>query len=80
VRVNWVTAKARVDRWQEEIAHLQEEMLRAVRFMFTRAAQWRALINQCSDARTDVENGLCAYAYHQADQFDEMARSFVSTW
>ncbi|KAI0038918.1 hypothetical protein FA95DRAFT_1504888, partial [Auriscalpium vulgare] len=80
VRVDWVNAKARVERWEEEIELLQVEMVRAVCFMRARAHEWRALIISRPDVRPDIAAGLNAYAHRQAAQFEEIGGSFIAFW
>ncbi|KAI0045474.1 hypothetical protein FA95DRAFT_1473414, partial [Auriscalpium vulgare] len=80
VRVDWVNAKARVDRWEEEIVLLQVEMERAVRFMSARADSWRALLDSRPAVRPDIAAGLNAYARRQAAQFEEIGNSFIAHW
>ncbi|KAJ6490424.1 hypothetical protein C8R47DRAFT_977475, partial [Mycena vitilis] len=40
VRVEWSKAKARKDRWEEEVALIREEMKRVLRFLRWRAMWW----------------------------------------
>ncbi|KAI0061776.1 hypothetical protein BV25DRAFT_1804969, partial [Artomyces pyxidatus] len=80
VRVDYVTSKARVDRWEEEIIHLSEEMPRAVRFFRDRARWWRSKVDQRRDVSPDILSGLNAFAERQAKQLEDLTDSFLEQW
>ncbi|KAI0042913.1 hypothetical protein FA95DRAFT_1499394 [Auriscalpium vulgare] len=62
LRVDWMKARARVRRWDEEIQHLLQEMPRAVRFLHHKAEWWNSQVGRRLDAPADIQDGLDAYA------------------
>ncbi|KAJ7768842.1 hypothetical protein B0H16DRAFT_1452770 [Mycena metata] len=68
LQVEWAKAKARKNRWEEEVNLLHEEMRRLLRYLTWEAGEWdaRAGIN-CSDVPAAVQAGLRAYARKQAE-------------
>ncbi|KAJ6488304.1 hypothetical protein C8R47DRAFT_1177489 [Mycena vitilis] len=73
VRVEWSKAKARKERWEEEVDLLREEMKRVLRFLRWRA-QWREQVSH------ELRGGLEAYAARQAATAREIARRFKRSW
>lgn len=80
VRAEWAKAKARVDRWAEEIQLLQEEMGRVVRFLEWKAGWWVSQGSQRTDEVQLLSDSLRAYAEKKADILRQLARHFASMW
>ncbi|KAK7019006.1 CxC2 domain-containing protein [Favolaschia claudopus] len=80
VRVEWAAAKARKDRWSEEVELLREEMRRVLRFLKWRALWWeeRRTINRA--VMPEVRDGLQAFAAQQAAILRQISRRFKSSW
>ena len=80
-RYEWMTCKARADRWMEEEELLQEEMRRVVVYLEWKARWWSdklgARTGSCS---LDTQHGVDAYARKQANVYHEIAVSFASQW
>ncbi|KAJ7046286.1 hypothetical protein C8F04DRAFT_1173230 [Mycena alexandri] len=81
VRVEWSKAKARKERWEEEVQLLREEMKRVLRFLRWKALWWEeqrgARREQISVA---LRAGLDAYAARQAAGLRDMVRRFKTSW
>ncbi|KAJ7697293.1 hypothetical protein B0H16DRAFT_1706245 [Mycena metata] len=71
VRVEWSKAKARRERWEEEVELLREEMKRVLRFL-----RWRAV----TGVPRELAAGLAAYAARQAALHREIAWRFKASW
>ncbi|KAJ7084884.1 hypothetical protein B0H15DRAFT_951369 [Mycena belliarum] len=81
VRVEWSKAKARKERWEEEVMILREEMKRVLRFLRWRSLWWEKRRGARRGAvRDDVQTGLEAYAARQAALHREIARRFKTMW
>ncbi|KAJ7833212.1 hypothetical protein B0H14DRAFT_3087705 [Mycena olivaceomarginata] len=80
IRVEWTKARARADRWKEELLLLEEEMRRVLEFCRWKAKWWD---NQRA-ARTGVPGplaeGLWAYATEQAAREREWAAQWEGKW
>jgi hypothetical protein len=79
--VEWSKAKARKERWEEEVELLQEEMKRVLRFLRWRALWWetrRGIRRESVGA--DIRGGLEAYAARQAAAARAIARRFRAAW
>ncbi|KAI4517040.1 hypothetical protein K525DRAFT_211789 [Schizophyllum commune Loenen D] len=80
VRVEWAKARARSERWSEEVNILKEEMRRVLRFLQWRAQWWddRALFVAALDPAGRA--GVRAYALRQAYLARRLRASFHVTW
>ncbi|KAK7027809.1 CxC2 domain-containing protein [Favolaschia claudopus] len=80
VRIEWSKAKARRDRWVEEVQLLREEMRRVLRFLAWRAGWWeeRAVVER--EVRQELNEGAQAYAARQAAMTRQIGRRFRSAW
>jgi len=67
MRVEWSKAKARADRWHEEVLLTTEEMHHTICFLEWKAVWWLDKVDSRSDATLSVKHGLAAYAAKQAD-------------
>ncbi|KAG2111729.1 uncharacterized protein F5147DRAFT_651355 [Suillus discolor] len=77
-RVNWLKAKARYDRWSEELKLVQHEMCWTVQWFQNQESEWRARADE------SIKNGHRAYAEKQASMWAEFAaegiKSFEEKW
>ncbi|KAJ7226772.1 hypothetical protein GGX14DRAFT_627021 [Mycena pura] len=73
VRVEWSKAKARKDRWVEEVQLLREEMKRVLRFLRWRTLWWETRRGARRDStERGIQAGLDAYAARQAAETADM--------
>ncbi|KAF7288129.1 CxC2 domain-containing protein [Mycena chlorophos] len=80
VRVDWTKARARRDRWREEVALLREEMKRVLRELATVQGEWDARANAVPHGDAAIVSGLRAYALKQSAVHRHLARSFYDCW
>ncbi|KAK6974636.1 CxC2 domain-containing protein [Favolaschia claudopus] len=80
VRVEWSRAKARKDRWVEEVDLLREEMRRVLRFLEWRAMWWEQKRSVTHSVSADIRAGLQAYAARQASLARRLAFRFKQIW
>lgn len=80
MRVEWAKAKARADRWHEEVLLVTEEMHRTICFMEWKATWWLEQSASRPDAPLYVQRGIAAYAAKQAAVCRSIARSFANRW
>ncbi|KAJ6518333.1 hypothetical protein C8R47DRAFT_1205389 [Mycena vitilis] len=81
VRVEWSKAKARKERWEEEVELLREEMKRVLRFLRWRAQWWETRRGtRRTNVSQELRGGLEAYAARQAAGAREIARRFKTSW
>ncbi|KAJ7113743.1 hypothetical protein C8R43DRAFT_1138589 [Mycena crocata] len=80
IRVEWMRARARADRWREELVLLEEEMRRVIEFCVWKARWWmeRQAARPAADAV--LAEGLRAYALEQADREIEWSRRWAEKW
>ena len=80
-RFEWMTCRARADRWKEEEELLQEEMRRVLVYLEWKSGAWSKKVGArggfCS---SDIQHGIDAYARKQASIHHEIAVSFASQW
>jgi len=81
LRVEWTTSFARLERWNEEVELLQEEMRRVVAFLDWRSQDWLARVEAPrGDLTPDIRSGVNAYAKKQAAVYRNLAASFAKLW
>ncbi|KAJ7078641.1 hypothetical protein C8R43DRAFT_965974 [Mycena crocata] len=81
VRVEWSKAKARRDRWEEEVLLLREEMKHVLRFLRWRAMWWETKRGVRREQTTQqLRDGLDAYAARQAALHRTIARRYKTAW
>ena len=74
---------ARVERWEEEVVLVQEEMRRTLAFLAAKRTQWTVRTTVQSDGADNeaiVSSGLTAYANRQADLCHALANNFAQIW
>lgn len=79
VRVEWLKACARAQRWEEEIRLLLEEMDQSLRTFENRAAWWRGQIRR-TVTEQGLREGLHAYREEHADLYVQLRESFAKSW
>lgn len=80
-RHEWMTCRARADRWMEEEELLLEEMRRVITYLLWKSRDWLEKVGTRAGSRTpDVQCGVDAYARKQANIYHELAVSFGSQW
>lgn len=79
VRVEWLKARARAQRWEEEVRLLREEMRRTLATFTWQASWWddKALYENGDCVLTE---GLKAYAFEHADMFRALQVMFKTRW
>jgi hypothetical protein len=81
MRVEWATSFARMERWDEEVELLQEEMRRVVAFLEWKSTDWlRKRELRSALVASDIRSGLDAYARKQAAVYHDLAVSFSLLW
>ena len=77
----WMTCRARADRWMEEEELLQEEMRRVIVYLLWKSRAWSERVGVRADSCTpDVQRGADAYACKQANIHREIAMTFAHQW
>ncbi|KAJ6509365.1 hypothetical protein C8R47DRAFT_1208549 [Mycena vitilis] len=80
VRVEWSKAKARRDRWVEEVRLLREEMKRVLRMLRFIQGEWHARIDARTNVDPELQAGLAAYAKRQVYVHHRIADTFHTGW
>jgi hypothetical protein len=80
LRTEWVKARARVQRWEEEYLLVQEEMRRTVVYLDWRAEWWNSRAVMSPFRAEDVAHGVSAYAAKQAAMCSQLAARFAQVW
>ncbi|KAL1671091.1 hypothetical protein EV122DRAFT_227124 [Schizophyllum commune] len=80
VRVEWAKARARSERWREEVMLLEEEMQRVLRHLAWMGQQWTQHTDVLPTRDAYMRNGLRAYALRQCAILEAVAQSFRERW
>lgn len=81
VRHEWMTCRARADRWKEESDLLQEEMRRVIAFLEWKSAWWGGKVgSRLGSLTADVQHGIDGYACKQANTYHQLAVSLANQW
>ncbi|KAJ7078694.1 hypothetical protein B0H15DRAFT_924757 [Mycena belliarum] len=81
LRVEWCKAQARVNRFEEDIRHLREEMRRTIAYGYTEAGKWDELAStELPDASTELTEGRQAYAGEKAQRERDTCTFLSRTW
>ncbi|TRM57974.1 hypothetical protein BD626DRAFT_411071, partial [Schizophyllum amplum] len=80
VRVEWAKARARSERWREEVDILKEEMRRVLRFLQWRVGWWKTRAAFQADVDPAGRAGIQAYAQRQAHLMQQLQTAFHATW
>ncbi|KAJ7715054.1 hypothetical protein B0H16DRAFT_1667163 [Mycena metata] len=70
LRVEWCKVYARMRRWREDVVLVEEEMRRTIEYGHWAAVEWmgRATERLSSGVSKELQEGLTAYAWEQADR------------
>lgn len=80
MRIEWCKARARANRWTEEVELLMEEMRRTDQFLKWHASWWTERINILPVTDNSLAEGLIAYAHCQASLRHSLKDRFHSMW
>ena len=80
LHVEWAKAKARADRWEEEVILLDEEMRRVLVFCQWKESWWMEQAPLRQGLSRALEEGLQAYAGEQADMEKQIRISWTAKW
>ncbi|KAJ7049499.1 hypothetical protein C8F01DRAFT_1352483 [Mycena amicta] len=80
VRVQWTKAKARHDRWVEEVEIVWEEMRRVLWCLETVQREWRGRAEGRNEGDAELAAGARAYAMRQQAIYQHVALSFRAQW
>jgi len=81
IRHEWMTCRARADRWREESDLLQEEMRRVIVFLEWKSDSWGEKVgSRLGSIAADIQHGVDSYARKQASVYHELAVSLANQW
>ncbi|KAF7311359.1 CxC2 domain-containing protein [Mycena kentingensis (nom. inval.)] len=80
LRVEWTKARARRDRWDEEVALIREEMRRVLRSLRWEEKQWLRRVGDRSGVLGEISAGADAYARQQSALHRAVAERFIGHW
>jgi hypothetical protein len=81
LQVEWAKARARAERFGEEVDLLLEEMRRVRRYLAWRIEWWKArAFSGTSDVSEEVKAGHVAYALKQASVLQRLWTKFSMLW
>ena len=78
--VEWAKAKARADRWEEEVILLDEEMRRVLEFCSWKASRWKERLSLRGKVPEPLAEGLRAYSAEQADMEQRIRAAWTTKW
>ncbi|KAJ7490188.1 hypothetical protein B0H11DRAFT_1719325 [Mycena galericulata] len=76
IRVEWCRAKARKNRWEEEVELLREEARRVVRYLEWQVRWWNERAVMRESESEEMRGGLAAYGKKSAAAFAHLASHF----
>ena len=80
-RYEWMTCRARADRWIEEEELLQEEMRRVIVYLEWKSHTWSEKVRiRMGSCTPDIQRGVDAYARKQSNIHREITTLFASQW
>ncbi|KAJ7751019.1 hypothetical protein B0H14DRAFT_2541294 [Mycena olivaceomarginata] len=80
IRVEWARARARKDRWDEEVMLLREEMRRVLRYLEWQAQWWRDQATRRKDWDSATAAGAEAYALKQGTWSEHLGGFLRCQW
>ncbi|KAI6032421.1 hypothetical protein EDC04DRAFT_2922390, partial [Pisolithus marmoratus] len=80
IQIEWCKARARAHHWAEELDLLLEEKQRTLQFLKWDATHWAERAEVVTGQDKSLDEGLRAYAEHQADICRKLGVSFAHTW
>ena len=78
--IEWAKAKARADRWEEDVVLLDEEMRRVLEFCKWKATWWMEQVSLLETLPRPLMEGLRAYAAQQADMEQRIHAAWATKW
>ena len=80
-RHEWMTCRARADRWVEEEELLQEEMRRVIIYLEWKSRMWSEKVGaREGSCALGIQHGVDAYARKQAHIYHQISISFAHQW
>lgn len=76
----WAKAKARADRWEEDVILLDEEMRRVLQFCTWKVSWWKEQASLRKDLPEPLAEGLSAYSAEQADMEQMIHTAWTEKW
>lgn len=80
LKIEWCKARARSERWEEEVILVSEEMRRVQEYGRWKAKWWRDRAGQRPNVSPEVSEGIDAYAEEHADRelqrVDDLGRAW----
>jgi hypothetical protein len=80
LQVEWSKCHARMQRWEEEVVIIQEEMRRVIAYHEWKAQWWRSQAARHSDTDNVRLHGVTAYAKKQAHLSKQLAWQCAEYW
>ncbi|KAJ7028998.1 hypothetical protein C8F04DRAFT_963379 [Mycena alexandri] len=81
LRVEWCKAYARMRRWREDVVLVEEEMRRTIEYGYWASCEWLARASaRSSRVSEELDEGLVAYAWEQADREDRTCGRLTADW
>jgi len=80
MRIEWLKARARMRRWNEELLIVQEEMRCAIVYQTWKAAWWCERSALRNDTDETISSGISGYAHKQAAICTSMAERCAVYW
>jgi hypothetical protein len=80
MRCEWAKSKACMDRWNEEIILVKEEMRRVVCFLGWKSDFWGQLSNAQKERDECLTSALAAYAAKQGYVNNTLASRCIADW
>ncbi|KAL1937896.1 hypothetical protein VTO73DRAFT_12789 [Trametes versicolor] len=86
MRAEWARSKARAERWEEEVELLIEEMRRVLAFFEYESDWWLGIVDRRAKfplripTPFDIIDGVCAYAYRQAETRRALVVKLARLW
>jgi len=80
MQVEWSKSRARMQRWNEELLIVQEEMRRAIVYLNWKAAWWRERSSLRDHVDGTILSGISGYAHKQAAICSRMAEKCAVYW
>ena len=83
-RLEWCKARARSERWKEEVLLLKEEMRRTLVFIEVNSEVWEGRASSTTQVVLSndpaIRDGMSAYAQYQSHVFSSLHHLFRSLW
>lgn len=80
LRVEWMKSKARLERWEEEVLLVQEEMRRSIVYLRWESDWWLKRQLDVPSKSASIVHGINAYASKQSALLGALAQRFSDTW